>query len=186
MADKAKSGGSGNPWLTAAWITITALILLAPLVAMRFTDEVKWTVGDFAFAGAMLVGSGILYELAARVGNLAYQAAVVLALAASVLIMWTTGAVGIIGSETNPGNLVFVGLVPLAIVGAIIARGRAAQMAWAMSVVAIGQILVPVVAFASIANPKSDVLQPEVFIAAAFLAALWFASAWFFRKAARS
>ena len=185
MANNSKSGDKGNLWFTSAWVIVTALILLTPLIAMRFTTEVNWTVSDFAFAGAMLVGSGIIYELAARAGNLAYQAGVVLALAASVLIMWTTGAVGIIGSEANPGNLVYVGLVPLAILGAIIARGRAPQMAWAMFVVAVGQVLVPVIAFASLANPKSEALQPEVFVATGVLAALWLGSAWFFRKSTR-
>ncbi len=179
------SGRRGNPWLTAIWVSVTALILLTPLAATQFTDEVSWTVGDFAFAGGMLVGSGIIYEMAARVGNLAYQAAVVVALGAVVLIMWTTGAVGIIGSEANPASLLYVGVAGLAVIGAIIARGRPAGMARAMSVLAIAQLLIPLIAFAGVADPTSDVLPPEVFAATGFFTGMWLLSAWLFRKAAR-
>jgi hypothetical protein len=179
-------GRGGNNWVTTAWITVTALILLTPLVAMQFTDEVNWTVSDFAFAGALLVGCGITYELAARVGNLAYQAGVVMSLGAGVLTVWVTGAVGIIGSEANPGNLVYLGLVAFAVAAAALARGRPARMSWAMAVVAFGQVLVPPIAYNSLANPQSDVLQPEVFAITGFLTAMWLASAWLFRKAAQS
>jgi hypothetical protein len=178
-------GKSGRLWVTAAWVTATAIILLLPLIAMQFTNEVNWTVSDFAFAGGLLVGSGIIYELAARAGNLAYQAAVVMALCAVILIMWTTGAVGIIGSEANPGNLVFVAVAALAILGGIVARGRAGQMAWVMAAVAGAQVLAPAVAFIGIASPRSDVLRPEVFAATGVFTALWLLSAWLFRKATR-
>jgi hypothetical protein len=183
MAAQENNGGRrGNPKLTAAWTAATALLLLTPLVAMQFTDEVNWTVSDFVFAGGLLVGSGIIYELAARAGNLAYQAAVVVALGAVVLIMWTTGAVGVIGSEANPGNLLYVGVAGLAILGSIVAGGRAAAMRWAMSVAAVATLLVPVIAYAGVANPRSDVLAPEVFIATGVFTAMWLLSARLFHE----
>ena len=43
---------------------VTTVILLLPLVAMQFTDEVNWGVFDFVFAGALLGGTGLLLELA--------------------------------------------------------------------------------------------------------------------------
>ena len=47
-----------------------ALILLAPAVAMGFTDQVNWTTSDFVLAGVLLIGGGALIELAAwRVRN---------------------------------------------------------------------------------------------------------------------
>lgn len=36
---------------------VTAFILLPPLVAMQFTDEVAWNLFDFASAGTLLFGS---------------------------------------------------------------------------------------------------------------------------------
>lgn len=186
MAAQTKGGGrGGRAWLTAAWITVTAILLLTPLVAMQFTDEVNWTVSDFAFAGVMLVGSGIIYELAARAGNLAYQAGAVVALGAAVLIMWATGAVGIIGNEANPGNLMFIGVVGLAGFGTLIAGGRARAMVWVMSVAAVAQVLAPVVAYMSVADPASDVLAAEVFIATGVFTAAWLLSARLFWESAR-
>ena len=45
---------------------VTVLVLLVPLVAMQFTDEVDWSLFDFVLAGVLLGGSGLLLELAAR------------------------------------------------------------------------------------------------------------------------
>jgi len=56
MAGNTENGGGrrGSRWRIAAWAA-AALLLLLPLVAMQFTDEVVWDVADFAFAGALLV-----------------------------------------------------------------------------------------------------------------------------------
>lgn len=179
------NGGPGRAWITTAWTTATAVILLTPLIAMQFTNEVNWTVGDFVFAGGLLLGAGVTYELAARVGNLAYQAGVVAALGTGILVMWVTGAVGIIGSEDNPGNQLYLGVVAVAIAGAILVRARTDRMMWAMIIASVATLTVPVLAYSGIADPVSDVLAPEVFIATAVLAACWALSAFFFRRAAK-
>jgi hypothetical protein len=87
----------------------TALILLLPLVAMQFTDEVNWGVADFVFAGALLGGTGLLlHQLAARkAGNVAYRA-----LAAGI------GVAAIVFGEADdaPGLVLFGGLVIVATV----------------------------------------------------------------------
>jgi hypothetical protein len=184
MADKVQSK-SGNSWITAAWTTSTAIILLLPLIAMQFTDEVNWTVSDFVFAGGLLLGAGVTYELAARIGGLAYQAGVVVALGAGILTFWVTGAVGIIGNESNPGNLLYLATIAVAIAGALLVQGRASKMVWAMSLTALATIAAPIIAYAGVAQPRSDVLAPEVFVATGFLTALWLASASFFHRASQ-
>ena len=79
-------------------VLATAFILLLPLLAMQITDEVVWTLGDFAVAGALLVGTGLIYELVARkIDNIAYRAAIGVALLAALLLVWVELAVGIIG-----------------------------------------------------------------------------------------
>lgn len=35
---------------------VTGLLLLVPLVAKQFTDEVRWNLADFVVAGALLFG----------------------------------------------------------------------------------------------------------------------------------
>lgn len=76
--------------------TGAAIILLMPVVAMRFSDEVNWTTSDFVFAGVLLGGAGLVLELVARVTRkpaIRFGAAfVVIAL---VGLIWADGAVGV-------------------------------------------------------------------------------------------
>jgi hypothetical protein len=88
-----------NRWRVAGWGAAAAVLLL-PLVAMQFTDEVAWDAADFALAGALVVGAGLLYELAARMtARRAYRTAIGLALAAAVFLVWLDAAVGIVGNN---------------------------------------------------------------------------------------
>jgi len=77
---------------------LTGLLLLVPLVAMQFTGEVRWNLADFVVAGALLFGAGATYQLlAARTDNLAYRAAVGVAVGATLMLVWANLAVGLIG-----------------------------------------------------------------------------------------
>lgn len=76
-----------------------ALILLVPLLAMQFTDEVVWTLLDFTVAGALLVGTGVIYVLSARMVSSARSRVVLgVALAVALLLVWAELAVGIFGT----------------------------------------------------------------------------------------
>ena len=101
----------------------TAFILLLPVLAMPCTDEVVWDLADFAIAGVLLCGAGLTYELAAKkAGHLASRAAVGVAVAAALILVWMNLAVGLIGAEDNPANLMYVGVLAVGIMGAFIAR----------------------------------------------------------------
>jgi hypothetical protein len=166
--------GVWNPWRVAGWST-AALILLLPLVAMRLTSEVNWTMTDFIFAAVLIGGVGAIFELTMRLTrNYAYRAAVGSALAAAFLIIWATGAVGMIGSEDNPFNLLFLGVIALALAGAVVAHFRAAGMARAMLLAAIAQVGISIARLA--ADPLGGVFS------AAF-AGPWLLSAALFRRA---
>ena len=79
----------------AGWAAV-AFVMLAPLVAMRFTDEVNWTAMDFVFAGVLLIGGGAVIELVAwRVRNPVVRIGFALFLVAVVAVIWIEGAVGI-------------------------------------------------------------------------------------------
>ncbi|MGB1517994.1 MAG: hypothetical protein ACPG8K_02710, partial [Crocinitomicaceae bacterium] len=47
-------------------LTLAAFILLVPLIAMQFTEEVKWTLTDFIIAGGLLSGTGFAIEVTLR------------------------------------------------------------------------------------------------------------------------
>ena len=144
-AMETRGGRLGSPWRIAGWGT-AVLILLLPLVAMRFGDEVNWTESDFIFAGLMIGITGGLVELTVRMSrNNFYRAGVGFALAASFLTVWATGAVGMIGDEDNAFNLLFIAVVGLALLGGIVARFRAQGMAVTMATAAAAQLVISVI-----------------------------------------
>jgi hypothetical protein len=165
---------------------IAALMLLLPMVAMLFTDEVGWDETDFAVIGAMLFGACGAYELAAKMtGNIAYQAAVGVAGVAAFILVWINLAVGIIGSEDNPANLMYGGVLAVGVIGSIIARFESGGMALALFATALAQALVGVIALiAGLGSTGANWPGAIVFLTG-FFAALWLLSAWLFRKAAR-
>jgi hypothetical protein len=182
VAGRAENSGGRRwgRWRIAAW-TIAALMLLLPLFTMQFIDEVNWDGTDFIVAGALVGGTGLAFELAARANaSHAYRAAVGLALAAAFLLVWLNLAVGIVGTENNPFNLMFGGVLAVGIIGAVIARFRPDGMASALFATALTQALVAVNA----AIAGLGVAEP-IWPLTGFFAALWLGSAWLFRKAAR-
>ena len=174
----------GNGWRIAAW-TAAALMLLLPLIAMQFTDEVVWDVTDFAIFGALLVGVGVTFELAARkTGNIAYRSAVGVALAGAFILVWVNGAVGIIGSENNDANLMYGGVLAVGLIGAFVARFRPRGMARALFATALAQAVVAMIALSlGLGSPWSGPL--EILLLNGFFAALFVGSALLFREAAR-
>lgn len=165
----------------AAWAVAT-LLLLAPLVAMRFTDEVVWTLGDFVFAAVLLYGPLALYEWTARTtGNVAYRAGVAVALVGAFLVVWIAAAVGITDSDADG----FYALALLAgIVWAAGVRFRPAGMAHAMLATALGVVLAGAITLAAgMAAPTAPPF--EVLGLTGFFATLFVASALLFRTAAQ-
>ncbi len=77
----------------------TAAILLAPLLAMRFTAEVDWGPLDFAVAAVLLAGAGSAYVLLTRKLRTAGQRrAIGGGLLLALLLVWLELAVGLFGS----------------------------------------------------------------------------------------
>ena len=165
----------------------TAFILLLPLLAMQLTDEVVWDLTDFAVAGVLLFGAGLTYELIARkAGHIAHRAAVGVAVAAALLLVWINLAVGIIGNEGNLANLMYIGVLAVGIIGALIARFQPHGMARALFATALAQMLVAVIALAARLGTSGPVWPRDVLIATGFFATLWLGSALLFRRASAS
>ena len=165
----------------------TGVILLLPLIAMQFTDEVVWDLVDFVAAGILIFGTGLAYKLMARIGGtLAYKTAVGVSLATTFLLVWVNSAVGIIGSENNDANLMYFGVLAIGIISIIIARFQPLGMACALFATAIAQASVPVIAliiWPPISWGSAGVFG--VFVLNAFFAMLFVGSAWLFRNAAQ-
>ena len=107
----------------------TALLLLVPLVAMQFSQEVKWSLSDFVFMGTLLFGTGLAYLLLmSRSSNAVYRLGAGVALAAGLLVVWVNAAVGFIGSGPNPANVLCAIVPAVAVAGALL--GGCGPSAW--------------------------------------------------------
>ena len=116
--------------------------------------------------------------------NSAYRSAIGLALLTAFILVWVNGAVGIIGSENNPANLMYFGVLAVGIIGAVIARFQPRGMTRALFATALAQSLVAAIALvAGLGMPWSPPL--EIVLLNGFFVALWVASARLFRSALR-
>lgn len=175
---------SVRPWRNAIWLAAAAL-LLVPLVAMQFTAEVHWTPSDFVFAGVLLFGSLGAFELLTRHSSkIAYRGGIGLILLGLFLLVWINAAVGIIGSEDNPANLMFAGVIGIGAIVGLATRLRAFGMAGALLAMALTQLLVGGIALSGIAGPIGDSGPAIVGLTLGF-AGLWIAAAALFAKASR-
>lgn len=87
-----------NKRLTGIVLTV-AFLLLIPLIAMQFTDEVDWSLFDFIVAGILLLGTGLMCELVMRkVSNIRHRVIICLAILGALFLIWAELAVGIFGT----------------------------------------------------------------------------------------
>lgn len=130
-----------NAWRVAGW-SIPVILLILPAVAMRYTSEVDWSAPDFIIMGVLFATIGLGIEFMIRQSrDLSYRIAAAVALVTAFLTIWINLAVGMIGDD-NPYNLLFGGVLMIALVGALLARFKAAGMSRAMLATAAAQLLV--------------------------------------------
>lgn len=87
-----------NKRLIVIMLTVAGLLLI-PLIAMQFTNEVNWTLADFVVAGVLLTVTGLMCELVMRkVNKIKYRITICAVLLAALLLVWLELAVGIFGT----------------------------------------------------------------------------------------
>jgi hypothetical protein len=80
-------------------VLATGIILLIPLLAMQFTDEVDWGLFDFIIIGTLLMTAGLTYEfLSKKVKTTQHRIILAIVLAIALLLVWAELAVGIFGT----------------------------------------------------------------------------------------
>lgn len=145
----------------------------------------NWDALDFVVFIALLLAVGVAYKLATRMAaNNTYRFGVALALAASFILIWVNGAVGIIGNEDNEANMLYLGVLAVGIIGAALARFRPRGMARALLATAIAQAAVAIVALVAGWGSSGPAWPADVLVLTAFFVALWLGSALLFRRAA--
>lgn len=169
------------------WGLVVGAILMIPLVAMQFTTDVDWSVGDFIAMGILLYGSAFMYELIAmQGGGIEYRVAVALAVLTGFLLVWVNLAVGIIGSEDHPANTLYIGVIIIGLIGTVIARLKPRGMSYVAFVVSAAQFLVPFIALAiwapTVMSTDEGPGVAGVIMLNSFFAALFAMSAILFRQ----
>ncbi len=76
-----------------------ALLLLIPLIAMQFTEEVDWNLFDFIIMGILLLGTGLMIELTLRkIKNKNYRIIFIAGILFAFFLVWAELAVGVLGT----------------------------------------------------------------------------------------
>jgi hypothetical protein len=165
------------------WGCVAAL-LVTPAVAMRFNPEVQWTAFDFLLAGAILIGAGLVCEVVVRASrDWGYRLGVLVTLAASILLFWINGAVGVIGSEDNPQNLWFGLVLATVLFGSILVRFRAAGMSTVLTAAAAVQFAIGTWAYVADWGAGTEKWPVVIFVFTGVFTAAWLVAAALFRAA---
>lgn len=119
-----------------------------------------------------------------KIMNHAYALAMGIALVGSLMLIWLSLGVGIIGRDGDPANLMYFGVVAVGIIGAIIVRLQPLGMARTLFAMALAQALVAAIALiARLGLPWSGPL--ELIGLNGFFIVLFAGSGWLFQQAAR-
>jgi hypothetical protein len=111
-----------------------------------------------------------------------YRLAASLAIVSSVMLVWLSLGVGIIGKDGDPANRMYLGVLAVGLVGTVLARGRSSGMALTMYAMAGAQGIVTTVALATgLGRPWSE--PPEILALNAIFIALFVSAGWLFGRA---
>lgn len=167
-------------------LCVPACLLLIPAAAMLFQLEGwKWGPGDFVVFWVILTGVGLAYRfIAQKAVSPAYRLAIGVGLGTGFLLLWVNGAVGLIGSEENPANLLYGGVLAIGAICAALARLEPLGMARALGTTALAQFLVPLLALLIQPEDFSPGI-PQVFALNLGFVVLFAGSALLFRHAGR-
>jgi hypothetical protein len=129
-------------------LLVPTCMALIPLAAMILkADGWAWSPADFVIAWVLIAAVVLAYQfIASKAGSFVYRVAAGIGLGTGFLLIWVNGAVGLIGSEDNPANLLYGGVIIVGAIGAVIARLEPMGMARALFAMALAQFLVPMLA----------------------------------------
>jgi hypothetical protein len=116
----------------------------------------------------------------AAMNGTAYRLALAIALLASLMLVWLSLGVGIIGADGDAANFMYFVVIVIGIAGAIWARLQPTGMAYTLFAMAIVQALIAAVALvAGLGQPYSGPL--ELMLLNGFFIAMFGISGWLFR-----
>jgi hypothetical protein len=113
-----------------------------------------------------------------------YRLGAAVALGAAAVLLFGVGALGVIGSGGRP-DLMYLAVLAVGAVGALAARFRPRGMAVALSVTAVGMVVVAGIALLAGLQHNEGASAGEILRLSAGFAAMFGVSAWLFSRAVR-
>lgn len=139
----------------AGMITMKSIVGFALPIALAFV-VIGWLGEGGPLFGIGMLSLPIIAILMAYVAykearpySVSYRFAIGIALVASVLLIWMSLGIGIIGSDGDPLNVVYFGVFAVGIIGVAIGRFEPQGMARALFATALAQGLVAAIAIIS-------------------------------------
>ena len=84
------------------YIISTVLLLLIPLIAMQFTNQVNWAPSDFIVAAILLLSTGFAIDFVIKkVLTKKYRITLSAIIVVMLLLVWAELAVGIFGTPLS-------------------------------------------------------------------------------------
>jgi hypothetical protein len=175
----AMSGPGNDNRVRLVRLSAVAALMVVPVIGLRVADAHVWDPGDIIFLAILLGVIALAHELLLRVSDRrSYAVGIGLALFAGLAQIWVNLAVGIIGSEDNPANLIYAGVIVVALAGSAASALRPRGLAAAMVATAIAQASTFVVALAAGFGFTGPITI--------FFTCLWLIAAALFRRAAEA
>lgn len=166
------------------WAIITTLIIII-ILTKQFISKIEWNE-TIAYI-LIILTIGAIYELwqLLKIHNRTYRIALSVGIFGAFLILRVNGAVGIIGSEDNPANLMYWVVLLIMLIGSLISRFKEHWMSLTFFSAAIVQILIPIFALfiwpATVSWGEAGIMG--VFIFNSVFAGIFIISALFFQHA---
>ncbi len=117
-------------------------------------------------------------------GNRYYRYGIAVGMVTGFLLFWVNGAVGIIGSENNDANMMYLLVLLLAFLVSIAVGFRPAYLMWVMRGSAVAFVIIAVLALVFDVGVSGPVWPWDVVWITGFFMALLLFAGWLFQQAA--
>lgn len=173
-----------TPYKIIRALLVSTSLLLIPYIASFVVDGMLWTGSDFVFAWIMFSFLALAFSFVmGSTRPSSYKMAVAIGAVSAFLLVWVTGAVGIIGDGDI--NLLYAIVALILVAGSLIVRMRAAGMAYVLYAAALVQFAIPFVAL-SIGAPDFSPGVLQVIVLNGFWVAMFIVSGVLFSDAAKT
>jgi len=169
------------------YILILAAAFFWPWIAValgdgNFSDPA--TITSLGMLSTIIIGSFIVYK-ETRVQNIAYRLGAALTLATAFLLNWAIPAVGVLGRDGDPADLMYTGVIAVGLTLAVTGRFQPHIMFRALAAMSIAQMAVAGIALIAGMHNSPISSVSKILVLNGFFAVLWIGAGLLFAYAAK-